>query len=134
MRGVNRTLTGAVTASGGAAVVAGRAGGNAGNVLVTGSDGSVATAGTLSTAAITASTGAAAGTGAGGTPGSIRLEGSGVTTGALTTTGGANGGGGGLTVNASGAVNVGVVPLRAAPPTPAPRERTPATSTCSARA
>ncbi|MDD5385024.1 MAG: filamentous hemagglutinin N-terminal domain-containing protein, partial [Gallionella sp.] len=108
IKGVNRSVTGLITASGGAAIVAGYAGGNGGTVLLTGTDGTSVTAGTLSTTGITASTGAANTTGLGGMAGSIALEATTVTaTGALTTTGGANGAGGNINATASsGLLNV----------------------------
>ncbi|MBA3696771.1 MAG: filamentous hemagglutinin N-terminal domain-containing protein, partial [Methylotenera sp.] len=60
--GVNRALSGAITATGGAAIGTNQAGGNAGVMSLTGT-------GTLNTIAITSQTGAGAGTGAGGTVG-----------------------------------------------------------------
>jgi len=108
IRGMNRTVTGAITASGGSGAGAtAQTGGNAGNVVITGSDGTSGTAGTLSTAAITASTGAAILTGAGGAAGSITAYGTTVTTGALATTGGTNGAGGAVTATATGVLTVG---------------------------
>ncbi len=79
--GVDRTVTGLITASGGAAVGTDQAGGNAGVVSSTGT-GTLATTG-----GVTSRTGAATGTGAGGVAGSITLAGTTVSSGALTTTG-----------------------------------------------
>ena len=101
LRGLDRTVSGLITASGGAGVATATTGGAAGLVRITGIDNTAATAGTLTTAAITVSTGAASGTGAGGAAGSILLEGTTVSAGALTTTGGANGAGGSITATAS---------------------------------
>ncbi|MEQ1773578.1 MAG: filamentous hemagglutinin N-terminal domain-containing protein, partial [Burkholderiales bacterium] len=92
--GVNRSVTGAITASGAAGLGTNQAGGNAGVVSITGT-------GTLTTNAITASTGAATGTGAGGAAGSITLNGTTVTTTGLTTTGAANGNGGTISVTST---------------------------------
>ncbi|MCC7486772.1 MAG: filamentous hemagglutinin N-terminal domain-containing protein [Burkholderiales bacterium] len=92
--GVNRAVSGGITASGGAAAGTNQAGGAAGTVTSTGS-------GTLTTAAIATQTGAATGTGTGGGAGSITLSGAGVTTGALTASGGANGNGGTIAVTST---------------------------------
>jgi hypothetical protein len=99
--GVNRSVTGAITASGGAGSGVDQAGGAAGVVSIAG------TTGTLSLAGVTARTGAATGTGAGGTAGSMTLNGTTVSSAALTTTGGANGDGGTITATATtGLLNV----------------------------
>lgn len=92
--GVNRTVTGAITANGGAGVGTNQPGGNAGVVSITG-------AGSLTTGAITARTGAATGTGAGGAVGSITLSGTTVSSGALNSSGQANGHGGNVSVSAT---------------------------------
>ena len=107
IKGVNRSIAGAITASGGAAIVAGNAGGAGGNVLITGTDGTIATEGTLSTTGITARSGNAVGTVASGTPGSITLDATQITaTGALNTTGGNNGAGGNVVLTSTGTLNI----------------------------
>ncbi len=103
--GVNRSVTGAITASGAAGLGANQAGGNAGLVSITGS-------GALSSLGIAAQTGAATGTGSGGMVGGISLNGTSVSTGVggLTTTGGANGNGGNISVTSTaGTLAVGAV-------------------------
>ena len=103
LTGINRSVTGAITASGAAGLGVDQAGGNAGGVSLTGS-------GTLGTIGITTQTGAATGVGAGGTAGSITAQGTTVTLGALTTSGGANGNGGAISATASiGLLNVGAI-------------------------
>lgn len=89
--GVNRTITGAIIANGGAGNGTDQAGGNAGVVSITGT-------GTLSTGTITAKTGNATGTGAGGVAGSVTLTGSSLATAAIDTSRGANGAGGNVNV------------------------------------
>jgi len=99
--GVNRSITGGITASGGAALATGLGGGNAGNVSITGS-------GTLSTAGITASGGATAAAGqAGGNGGTLTLN----ATGGLTTTALAASGGAGTGTNSAGG-NAGTISVR----------------------
>ena len=98
IKGVNRSIAGAIAASGGAAIVSGQAGGAGGNVQITGTDGTIATAGTLGTTGVTARNGNAVGTVASGTAGSITLEATQINaTGVLNTTGGSNGTGGAIT-------------------------------------
>ena len=94
--GVNRSITGAISANGGIASGTNQAGGSAGIVSITGS-------GTLSTLGINSRTGTATGTGAGGTLGGITLTGSNITTGGLLDTSGReNGDGGNININATG--------------------------------
>jgi trimeric autotransporter adhesin len=101
--GVNRTITGNITANGASALGTNQAGGNAGAVSIIGT-------GTLGTAAINAQTGGATGTGTGGTAGGITLNGTTVTAGALTTTGAANGNGGTISLTStSGILSVGTI-------------------------
>jgi trimeric autotransporter adhesin len=101
--GVNRSITGNITANGALALGTNQAGGNAGAVSITGT-------GTLGTAAINAQTGGATGTGAGGNAGGITLNGTTVTVGALTTTGAANSNGGAISLTStSGSLSVGTV-------------------------
>ncbi|MGB9355928.1 MAG: filamentous hemagglutinin N-terminal domain-containing protein, partial [Azonexus sp.] len=107
IKGVNRSIAAAITASGGAAIVAGQAGGAGGNVQVTGTDGTIATAGTLSTTGITARNGNAVGNVASGPAGSIALDATQITaTGALNTTGGNNGAGGNIALTSTGTLNI----------------------------
>lgn len=93
--GVNRTVTGAVTATGGNAVGANQAGGNAGIVSSTGTGTSTTTGG------ITARTGAATGIGAGGAAGSVTVTGTTISSGAVNTSGQANGNGGNVSVTST---------------------------------
>ncbi|MDP1655538.1 MAG: YDG domain-containing protein, partial [Hylemonella sp.] len=96
--GVNRSITGAITASGGAALATGQGGGNAGAVSITGS-------GTLSTSTITASGGAAVAAGqAGGNGGTLTLS----ATGGLTSTALAASGAAGTGTNGAGG-NAGTI-------------------------
>ncbi len=102
VQGVNRMLSGAVTASGTAAVVAGNKDGDAGSIVVTGPAGTVTGSGTLSTAALTASNGAALGATTTGAAGRIVLDGSAITVnGNYTTSGTALGSGGAITLLAT---------------------------------
>ena len=94
--GVNRSITGAVTANGGAGLGTNQVGGNAGAISVTGT-------GTLSTGGIiSARNGNATGTGASGLVGSVNVTGTAVTLASITTVGGSNGNGGSITATASG--------------------------------
>ncbi|MES2499493.1 MAG: filamentous hemagglutinin N-terminal domain-containing protein, partial [Pseudomonadota bacterium] len=94
--GVNRTITGAVTANGGRSIFTeNQFGGNAGVVSITGT-------GTLSTAAISARVGLTSGTGIAGLAGSVILSGSQVTTTAIDTSPIGNGIGGSVNIITTG--------------------------------
>ncbi len=104
--GVNRTITGAITASGSAGGASNQAGGNAGVVSITGT-------GTLSTVAITARTGNATGTGAGGLAGGVTLSGSQVTSTAIDTSRGTNGTGGNVNITTTGSATSSIASINA---------------------
>lgn len=104
--GVNRVVSGAITANGSLSVGSNQAGGNAGVVSITGT-------GTLATAAISAHTGNATGTGAGGLAGSITLGGTSITTAAIDTSPGTNGAGGNVNINTIGSGNSTVASINA---------------------
>ena len=129
------TVTGTFNTSGLVLAAGTRAGSNAGNVTITGTNNSVTGAitangsaangtdqtggnagvvsitgaGTLNISTINARAGGATGTGAGGNAGSITLTGSNAVVGALSTAGNANGAGGAISLTSTGTLSVGTI-------------------------